>query len=195
MGSRSDSCEKFLVSDESRLASELSVSVQDVIAATVAETPASPLYVNRLLSRTTAPHGLTTAEIKRLFGGVHCMAKRQRQMFFATLGDGLQDMSTGEARDIAEVFLKALVTEQKDRGLPQDWLLVWECSGGLHCHIIFIGNRAIVERLSRSDRFGQHLHVRWAYDVSGLCPYLSKERTSQAQFGIGAFIGGGRKRG
>lgn len=190
-----EASEKFLVSDESRLAAELSASVQRLIVDEAAATVAGPICVKRQISRTTAPHGLTTAEVKRAFNATNCMAKQRRQIWFATLGDGLQDMDAGEARDRAAAFLKALVSEQKKHGLPQYWLQVWECSGGLHTHVIFIGNRRIIERLRNSALSGQFLHVRWAYDAYGLPIYLSKERTPQTQFGIGAFIRGARKRG
>ena len=187
-----EASEKFLVSGESQLASELIASVQDVITHETGAAPASPLYVER---RTVAPHGLTGAEIKRLNGATHCMVRQRRQIWFATVGDGLQDIEPAEARVIVDALLKAIVIEQKRHGLPQSWIVVWECTGGLHAHIIFISKKALIEGLKRSERFGAYLHVRWAYDPSGLSGYLSKERTPQAEYALGASIGGGRKPG
>lgn len=187
--------QKILVSDGSSLATELSLIVQGLVEAT-ADGPDAPLiYVKTHPNRTTAPHGLTTAEVKRIFGGVHCMLHRRRQLWFATLGDGLQQMPSGEARAVVDNFLKALVVKQGKHGLPQHWVLVWECGGGLHSHIVFIANKGIVDSLKVSSRFGQFLHIRWAYSPGSLPRYLSKERTSQAQYAIGPFIGGARKRG
>lgn len=190
-----DGSEKFLVSGDSGLAADLSSSFQELIAAETAKPDDSLIYVKARLCRTTAPHGITTPEIKRIFGGVHCMLKQRRQLWFATLGDGLQQMTPGEARSVVDCFLKALVTKQGKRGLPQHWVLVWECGGGLHAHVVFIANKGIVDGLRNSARFRQFLNVRWAYRPNGLPCYLSKERTPQAQYGVGDFIGGARKRG
>ena len=187
--------EMFLVSDESELADELNVSIQELIQEEGRPPSVRPLYVDRLLQRTTAPHGLTRPEIERIFGAAHSMASKRRHMWFATLGDGLQDMDAGEARRVVDTFLKTLVVEQRKAGLPQDWLLVWETIGGLHTHIIFIGNRRIVDIVQRSARFGNHLRVRWVYDLPGLPTYLSKERTPQTEYAIGTTIRGGRKPG
>ena len=177
-----DVSQKFLVSDDSSLAAKLDTSFQELIEAEAAEPDASLIYVKGRLSRTTAPHGIHQEEVKRLSGACHYMLSRRRQLWFITIGDGLQQMNPGDARDVVADFLKVLVTKQKEAGLPQDYALVWHCSKGLHAHVICPANQRILDALMRSARFGQYLYRKWVFDVHGLAEYLSQECIPQAAF-------------
>ena len=72
--------------------------------------------------------------------------------------------------------------------MPKYSVKVIETSGGVHAHIVFVGKRGIAERFRASG-----FHVMHVYDAPGLVGYLSKERTSQAQFG--RTLRGGRIKG
>ena len=72
--------------------------------------------------------------------------------------------------------------------MPKYSVKVIETSGGVHAHIVFVGKRGIAERFRASG-----FHVTHVYDAPGLVGYLSKERTSQAQFG--RTLRGGRIKG
>jgi hypothetical protein len=58
----------------------------------------------------------------------------------------------------------------------------FECSGGLHAHIVFIGTPKVARRLRASEQFGDVIHVSPVTDPNGLFKYLTKERTPQAGY-------------
>src|SRR5262249_26935880 len=65
--------------------------------------------------------------------------------------------------------------------------------GGVHLHVIFLGNHAMAERLEASKQFGDVIHVGPVNDAEGLVRgYLAKERTSQADHGRKHVFGGRR---
>lgn len=183
----------FVVSAFQNEPDELSPQAQGLVPAETASPAAISIYVIGQPSRTTASWGIHHEEVVRLSGACHYMLTQRRWLWFITIGDGVQQLPTGEARAIVDAFLKALVTMQRKEGLPQDYALVWHCSKGLHAHVICPANRRILDALKKSARFGQYLHQRWVFDVHRLAEYLSQEMTPQAHRRYGGRIR--RKRG
>jgi hypothetical protein len=74
--------------------------------------------------------------------------------------------------------------------LPPYNATVLETRGGLHAHVVFIGNRDIAKRL-QSASFGTSIKVAGISDVAGITRgYLAKERTPQAGYGRQHLLGG-----
>lgn len=177
---------------ESRI-SETIALIKQGLAGGGQNRPADPLLIvckKSGLSRTTARYGngLSADEIKRISSGCTFMAKTRLSLFWAVLGDELLDMESGEARKQFERFTTQLVIAQRREGLPQYWLRVLEASGGLHSNIVFVGNEKIARSLQRS--FAPFMHGEAAMqevnDIHGLASrYLSKERTTQANWALG----------
>jgi hypothetical protein len=131
--------------------------------------------------RTTAPHGMTSAEARRLSGAVRFMGlytkRRQSGLWWATT-------SKGTTRNVI----------QGRSEIRQYSVIVFEASGGTHAHILFLGNEDIALRLKGSSIFGELIHVAPVTDPVKLAQqYLTKERTPQAAYGRRA--SGGRIRG
>lgn len=185
----------FLVPASRDETADLTSHIQGLVPAETACTDAISIYVirQRQPSRTTAPHGIHQEEVKRLSGACHSMLTHGRQLWFFTLGDGIQQLPPGEARTIIAAFLKVLVTMQQKEGLPKDYALVLHCDKGLHAHVICPANRRIRDALKKSARFGHYLHRRYVFDVHGLANYLANEMTPQAHRATGGGIR--RKRG
>ena len=124
------------------------------------------------------------------------MAKQRKQIWLATLGDGLIELNHDTSRNIIAMFEGRLATLQKKHGLNQYRVSVHECARGLHAHILFLGNKNIISQLQHSSAFGQFLDVRSVYDLDGLARrYLVKERTPQAQYAVGHMLHGSRSAG
>jgi hypothetical protein len=68
--------------------------------------------------------------------------------------------------------------------------VVFESSGGLHAHFVFVGNPEIARRLKASRQFGEIIDVRSVTDPHGLVKYLGKERTPQAGYRRRHLLGG-----
>lgn len=170
----------FLVSASRDETADLSPHIQELAPAETACPDDISIYVIGKPRRTTYPHGLHQAEVKRLSGACHHMLTHRRWLWFITVGDGIQQLPTGEARALVDDVLKMLVTLQKRASLPQDWAQVWHCDKGQHAHIICPANRKILDALKKSARFGKYLHQQWAFDVHRLAKYLSNEMTPQA---------------
>jgi hypothetical protein len=80
---------------------------------------------------------------------------------------------------------------QIERGLRPYNVTAFETRGGLHAHIVFLGNREIVERLKSSTAFGEFIQVDAVGDPGSLTrKYLAKERTPQAGYGRQHVLGG-----
>ena len=137
------------------------------------------IIVDRLPSRTTAPHGITGAELERLSGAVrflslHCR-RRRSALWLATTN------KSAARTAIADIW-KRITKLQAQYELPAYSAVVFETRGGLHAHITFIGTGEIARRLQRSSVFA--IDVRPVTDSNGLVrKYLSKERTPQAGYG------------
>ena len=70
-------------------------------------------------------------------------------------------------------------------------MTTYESRGGLHAHIVFLGNREIVERLEGSASFGELVQVDPVTDPNGLArEYFAKERTPQAGYARHHVLGG-----
>jgi|SRR5262245_61593165 len=149
---------------------------------------ASPsIAVDRLPARTVAPHGITGAELNRLsdavrFMELHCQAKR-----------GLWWLHThkGRARYTIAAVQKRITRLQVEHGLRPYSVTTFETRGGLHAHIVFLGNREIAERLTSLTAFGESIQVDPVADPTRLArKYLAKERTPQAGYGRQHVLGG-----
>ena len=131
------------------------------------------------LSKTTAPHGITGQEIKRFDGVVHFMKKHctgGRQLWWVSVAHG-------SSREFIDKVWKRITNLQRDNRLPPYRAMTLEAQGGLHAHIVFVGNRNIADRLKGSAALGGAINVGKVYNSAGLAHgYLAKERTPQASF-------------
>ena len=137
----------------------------------------SPYAVDRLPSRTVAPHGVTGAELRRFDGACHQMERAIRsreELWWLTTPKG----STRE--EIAD-FQKRITRLQSAHGFPAYSAWVFETLPELHAHILFLGNRAIADVLCRS-RLCIAAKIEPVTDIAGLKQYLAKERTPQAGY-------------
>jgi hypothetical protein len=185
----------FLVPASPDEKDDLVSHIQGFFAASDAAPAAVPYTVDTHLRQTTVPHGMSVPEVRRLFNSVHYMMKQRRMLAFATLAGPLKAMPCGDVRDMACDFRKALGKKQRKYRLPQYDVQVWECSGGLHVHFVFVANPRMLDELKELQRFAPYLDVRRAWWPGGLPDYLSKERTGWAEIQLGAYIKGGRKKG
>jgi hypothetical protein len=146
----------------------------------------APHGVDRLPSRTTAPHGITGPELERLSAAVRFLTihcrGRRSVLWLATTNKGAARSA------IADVW-KRITRLQTKFDLPAYSVAVFETRGGLHAHITFIGTLDIARGLQSSSVFA--IDVRPVTDSNGLVrKYLSKERTPQAGYGREYLLGG-----
>lgn len=113
-------------------------------------------------------------------------------LLWAVIGDEALDLKSGEARGEFGRFKSHLGQAQKRAGYPQYWVEVLEVTGGLHGNCIFVGDETIARRLCRSfsqyiqGGYGEGYGVQPVYDAAYLVRrYLTKERTIQANYGLG----------
>src|SRR5215208_654250 len=136
------------------------------------------ITVDRLPSRTVAPHGVTGPELERFSDAVHFMG-----LYCEPRRSGLWWLSTDKGTDrptIADIQ-KRVTRLQTDHGLRPFNVTTFEARGGLHGHIAFLGNSDIAGRLTNSAAFGELIQVDPVTDPAGLArKYLAKERTPQA---------------
>ncbi len=86
---------------------------------------------------------------------------------------------------------KRVTRLQTNYDLPTYSAATFEVRGGLHAHIVFIGNNDIQKCLKRSQVFGQTIEVAPVTDPDGLARrYLAKERTPQAGYRRDHLLGG-----
>jgi hypothetical protein len=89
----------------------------------------------------------------------------------------------GSTREFVDQVWKRLTNLQRAEGLPPYRAMTFETRGGLHSHIVFVGNRDIAARLQNSAALGDKINVGKVYDAAALAQgYLAKERTPQASF-------------
>lgn len=139
------------------------------------------------LPHTVAPHGLTTAEIRRLSGAAHFMEKslgrsRKACLYWAVIGDAVLDMQSGDAYPIFGKVKSRIVREQERAGLSQYWLEVLEVTGGLHSNLVFVGTPEIASKLCVAfpRYFVGEDAIQEVWNVGKLVRfYLGKEGTSQ----------------
>jgi hypothetical protein len=97
------------------------------------------------------------------------------------------------SRQVIADVQKHITKLQTGAHLPSYSAWVFESRGGLHAHILFIGDRSgeIEGRLCGSKSFGSLIDVRQVYDLEGLIKrYLAKERTPQAGYNRQHILGG-----
>jgi hypothetical protein len=114
------------------------------------------------------------------------LCPRRGRLFWLSLHKGT------DRETIAHVQ-KRITKLQKAANLPCYSAWVFESRGGLHAHILFIGDRRaeIERRLCSSKSFGTLIDVRLVYDLQGLIRnYLAKERTPQAGYRRQHVLGG-----
>ena len=135
---------------------------------------------------------MTGAEIRRFNGALHLMRKQTRvagKLWWLTTDKGASKATIAEIQ-------KRVSRLQSDYNLWSYNVTVFESRGGLHAHILFIGNAAITDRLNRSA-FGSAVLVEPVTDPDGLSKrYLAKERTPQAGYkrpDLGGRIGGSHR--
>jgi hypothetical protein len=106
---------------------------------------------------------------------------------------GLWWLSTdrGTSRSTVADIQKRVTRSQIDYGLRPYNVTTFETRGGLHAHIVFLGNSEIARRLKNSTAFGKFIKVDLVTDPEGLArKYLAKERTPQAGYGRQHTLGG-----
>jgi hypothetical protein len=111
----------------------------------------------------------------------HCQPRRSG-LWWATA-------DKGTAQSIIDDIGKRITTLQGKYGLSAYSVKVFEASGGLHCHIVFIGNPKITERLKNSQ-FGPIIEVRRIRHPDVVRNYLVKERTPQGGYRRNHMLGG-----
>jgi hypothetical protein len=139
-------------------------------------------------TRTVAKHGISGPEIERLDGAVQFMQKHCRsrgaRLWWATVNKG------STRNDIAAIQ-KRITRLQVVENLPPYNASIFETRGGLHAHIIFVGNAEIARRLESSLAFGDIIKAAPVTNPEGLTRrYLAKERTPQAGYGRERILGG-----
>ena len=102
----------------------------------------------------------------------------------------------GSSKETIAKIQKWVSRLQSNHNLWSYNVTVFETRGGLHAHILFIGNAAITDRLNRSA-FGPTVFAEPVTDPDGLSKqYLAKERTPQAGYkrtDLGGRIGGSHR--
>jgi hypothetical protein len=135
-----------------------------------------PYAVDRLPSRTVAPHGVTGAELRRFDGACHQMQRATRKGEFWWL-----TTPKGSTRSEIADYQKRITRVQAAHGFPAYNVWIFETLPTLHAHIVFIGNRDVVDVLLRS-RLCVEAKIEPVTDIVGLKQYLAKERTPQAGY-------------
>ncbi len=142
---------------------------------------------------------MTGFEVERLDGArrfmeLHCRPSRgprRRELWWVTVNGG-------STRQLIADVQKRVTRLQKALGLRPYNATVFEGGGGLHAHIVFVGNDEIAVRLRRSAAFGTSIAVEPVTDAAGLTTgYLVKERTPQAGYRrwhrLGGRLGGSHR--
>jgi hypothetical protein len=182
----SSSEQELACSQQEPFSGRPSIEVQDRHTTTIEDR-----ILGRSLStptRTVAKHGISGPEIERLDGAVqfmqkHCRSRRAR-LWWATVN------KDSTRNDIA-VIQKRITRLQVVENLPPYNATTFETRGGLHAHIIFIGNAGIARRLESSSAFGDIIKTAPVTDPGGLTRrYLAKERTPQAGYRREHILGG-----
>lgn len=141
--------------------------------------------------RTVSKHGISGSEINRMIAAIRFMklyCKRREPLWWLST-------AKGTPRATISAIWKRITRLQHQHDLPAYSALAFEVGGGLHAHIVFIGNDAIADALKRSAEFCEALNSEKAiaptYDAEALAHgYLAKERTQQAGFGRSGQLGG-----
>jgi Helix-turn-helix len=128
---------------------------------------------------------MTGPELNRLSGAVRFME------LYSKRGLWWLHTNKGTARYTIAAIQKRITRLQVEHGLRPYNVTTFETRGGLHAHIVLIGNREVVERLKSSTAFGELVQVDPAPDPGSLArKYLAKERTPQAGYARQHVLGG-----
>lgn len=137
--------------------------------------------VDRLPTRTVAPHGVTGPELERLSGAGHMMQKHLIKSGFGDLWYLTTDK--GLSRDKIAEIQKRISRLQRDGGFYGYSAWIFETRPKLHARFVFIGDTTIIKKLRRSA-LGPMITIKPVYDLGGLLrKYHAKERTPQAGYG------------
>lgn len=138
--------------------------------------------------RTTAPHGITHHEIKRLSGAVfyikkYCRGKRSVRPYWAVIGDEVLNQSASQAHKTFSQIKSRLVRLQERGGLLQYWTDTKEITGGLHDNLVFPATAKMVECLKAGfpEVFQGEKSIQKISNNFDVVSYIAKERTQQAQ--------------
>ena len=183
------SCSEFLVPQTATYQCRITATDQNIKAAGQPSQSDAPTYGvdgdawvrdGADAVRTIARHGVTGAELRRLGNAVWFMRQHYGRDRRATLWWLTADRGTSR-NDIANIW-KRVGRLQAGHDLPAYSALTFETRGGLHAHIVFVGNDQIASRL-KTAAFGARVTVEPVPDPNGLARrYLAKERTPQAGF-------------
>jgi hypothetical protein len=138
---------------------------------------ASSYIVDRLPTRTVAPHGVTGAELRRFNGACHQLRRATRsqgELWWLTT-------PKGSTRHEIAAYQKRITREQSAQGFAAYSAWVFETRPKLHAHIVFLGNRNVADALRRS-RLCIGAKIEPVTNLEGLKAYLAKERTPQAGY-------------
>jgi len=126
---------------------------------------------------------------------MHHLRHARLPCLYIVIGDDVLGKPEAEARDAIRTATSYLVQSQTRAGLPPYWLRVLESVAGLHANLILPVPPGTADRLRRSA-FGNYVRndaiqeVGSSYkDWQDLKSYLCKERTPQANFSLGRFLG------
>jgi hypothetical protein len=130
---------------------------------------------------------VTGPEINRLNNALHFMSMqcqpRRSSLWWLTTDKGTDRQTIADIR-------KRIGKLQRDHDVVPYSATMFECRGGLHVHVVFVGNGEIGKRLQES-KYGAVIQVERVKDHVGLArKYLAKERTPQAGYGRGHVLGG-----
>jgi hypothetical protein len=130
---------------------------------------------------------MTGPELNRLTGAIWFMEQYRQPK----RGLWLLHTNKGTARSTISNIQKRITRLQFEYGLRPYRVTTFETRGGLHAHIVFLGNREIIERLKKSTAFGEFVRVDAVTDPGRLArKYLAKERTPQAGYRRELLLGG-----
>jgi hypothetical protein len=97
----------------------------------------------------------------------------------------------GARRSLIADIWKRITRLQGVYRLRRYSVTTFECRGGLHAHIAFIGTHEIAHRLKASKQFGDLIEIGPVTDRNDLAQkYLAKERTPQAGYKRTHMLGG-----
>jgi len=137
---------------------------------------------------TSAPHGISPPETRRIWTAVHELAGHGHKLAWIVLGDALLDLPERQAREMLRRFESRIALDLGRAGFPVWRLTVIHAEPKFHANIVTFDYPKI-ERLRASALFGDCLRGKKAIqpvpDVAGLVSYLAWERTSTATHTLG----------
>lgn len=176
------------------------LSGQRLIRPCAAHPPAAPsisvMHSQVPLRPTALPHGISSAETRRIWTAVHELARHGHGLAWIVLGDGLLNLVEHEAREKLRRFESRLALDLGRAGFPVWRVTVIHSEPRFHANIVTFDYPAI-ERLRTSALFGDCLQGKKAIqpvgDLAQLVSYLAWERASEATHTLGNRISARRK--